>query len=283
MFAESHDDLYRKRGFPVPTTNPLPPPPNFGFLIRKTPGAFWVAEDEGKIVGYSDSFVRGTFWYFAWLFVLPGYQGRDIGRHLLERTLASWKGVKITNRATITFAFNPVSQFLYMKYGMYPREPVYYAEAPREKVRKIPPDATDLEYDELTKLREGAAVLEGVDRSVLGFSLGWHHEFFFEAGARCYVFRRHGDPVGYAYVHPNGRVGPVAVNRSSYMGPALRVGLGLSAAQEAEKVWYWMPGSNVQAVELALKYKMQIDPGVFMSARPFAKWGNYIFHSAAMM
>jgi ribosomal protein S18 acetylase RimI-like enzyme len=283
VFAEAHDDLYRKRGFNEPPTNPIPPSPIFAFLIRKTPDAFWVAEDEGKIVGFSDSFVRGSFWYFAWLFISPSFQGRDIGRNLLERTLASWKNNEITNRATITFAFNPVSQFLYMKYGMYPREPAYYVEAPSKRIVENMQPAHGLNFEELTSLRNGSEILRQMDEFVLGFSLDWHHEYFFETKGRCYIFKDKGKPVGYVYVSPSGRVGPLAVNSSHFTEPVLETALKLSASQGAEKVWYWMPGSNIHAVELAIKYKMRLDPAVFMSTKPFAKWENYIFHSAALM
>lgn len=283
VFAEAHDDLYRKRGFIEPPTNPIPPHPIFAFLIRKTPDAFWVAEEEGKIVGFSNSFMRGSFWYFSWLFISPSYQGRDIGRNLLERTLASWKNTEITNRATITFAFNPVSQFLYMKYGMYPREPAYYVEAPSKRIAEGMQRADGLDFEELTSLRDGAEILRQMDELVLGFSLDWHHEYFFEIKGRCYIFKDKGKPVGYAYVHPNGRVGPMAVNSNEFTEPVLETALNLSAGQGVEKVGYWMPGSNIHAVKLALKYKMRLDPFVFMCTKPFAKWENYIFHSAALM
>ena len=283
VFAEAHDDLYRRRGFPIPPTNPLPPPPIFGFLIKKTPNAFWVASDGGKVVGFSDSFVRGSFWYFAWLFVSPGYQGRDIGKDLLERTLASWKEVHITNRATTTFAFNPVSQFLYMKYGMYSREPVYFVEAPTDRFRKGRHHAGAPTYERLSRLKEIAPTVRLVEESVLGFPLDWHHEYFLETKARCYVFKSQREVAGYAYVHPNGRVGPLAVHSSRLMGPVLEMAVELAAAEGPERVWFWTPGSNVSAVELAIKHGMRFDPGVFMCTKPFARWTNYIFYSAAMM
>jgi len=283
VFAEAHDDLYRKRGLFETPISPIPPPPIFAFLIRKTSHAFWVAEEEGRIVGFSDSFMRGSFWYFSWLFISPSRQGRDIGRNLLERTLASWKDTQITNRGTMTFAFNPVSQFLYMKYGMYPREPAYYVEAPSKGIIENGQPPHGLDFEELTSLGDGSAILRQMDKFVLGFSLEWHHEYFFETKARCYIFKDKGEPVGYVYVSPSGRVGPMAVNSNEFTEPVLETGLKLSASQGVEKVWYWMPGSNIHAVELALKYKMRLDPAVFMCTKPFAKWGNYIFSSAALM
>ena len=283
VFAEAHDDLYRKRGFlDNPPTNPIPPSPIFAFLIRKTPNAFWVAEEEEKIVGFSHSFVRGSFWYFSWLFISPSFQGQGVGRNLLEKTLTSWKDTPITNRATMTFAFNPTSQFLYMKYGMYPREPAYYVETPAERVREKTIRIPELAF-ESTTLGGGAEILKQMDEAVLGFSMDWHHEYFFETKAKCYIFENKGEPVGYVYVTPGGRVGPMAVNSNQFTKPVLEMALKLSSDQGVEKVWYWTPGSNIHAVELAIKYRMRFDPAVFMCTKPFARWENYIYSSAALM
>jgi GNAT superfamily N-acetyltransferase len=282
VFADAYNDLYQKRGLLETPINPIPPNPIFAFQIRKTPNAFWVAEEDEKVVG-SDSFVRGSFWFFSWLFISPAHQGRDIGRNLLERTLGSWEDVKITNRATITFAFNPVSQSLYMRYGMYPREPVYYVECPRKTIEEEGRRAEGLSFEPLEDLGDGPATLRQMDESALGFSLDWHHEFFLETKARCYVFKERNDPVGYAYVRPNGGVGPVAVESEVFTRPVLETALSLSAEQGVEKVRFYTPGSNIHAIDLALKYRMWFDPLVFMSTKSFASWGNYIFHSAALM
>jgi hypothetical protein len=140
-----------------------------------------------------------------------------------------------------------------------------------------------LGFEQLGSLRDGSAVLRELDEYVLGFSLEWSHEYFFETKARCYIFRERGEPVGYAYVQPSGEVGPLAVNSNRFTRPILGKALELCARQGVENVCYYLPGSNTQAVELALKYRMRFDPFVFMSTKPFAKWENYIFHSAALM
>jgi hypothetical protein len=60
VFADAANDLYRRHGLPDNPVNPTPPNPIFSFLMQKTPHAFWVAEDEGKIVGLSDSFIMNS-------------------------------------------------------------------------------------------------------------------------------------------------------------------------------------------------------------------------------
>jgi GNAT superfamily N-acetyltransferase len=288
-FVESGDDLYRKRGFFQAATPSVPANPVFAYQIKMTPQAFWVAQEDRKIIGFSASFIRGPLWYFSWLFITPSYQGRGVGRALLEKMLDSWNGVKITNRATMTFAFNPSSQFLYMKYRMYPREPVYYVETTGKRILENPlqSDQTeDLNFEEMS-LKESCGIVRQLDESVLGFSMEWNHDFCFETKNKCYIFKKKNDDrtvVGYVYVSPSGKVGPLAVSSSDLVKPILGKALRLSAEQKGvEKVRYYFPGSNVGAVDLALKYNMCFEPYVFMSTKPFAKWENYLFHSAALM
>jgi hypothetical protein len=254
------------------------PSPIHAFTLKKTPEAFWVAEKDHAIIEFSNSFLRGTLWYLSFLFILPGYQGQSIGKNLLEKTLGSWKNTEITNRAAITFAYNPASQYLYMQYGMFPREPVYYMSTTRELVKDTR-KTDELEYEEVRNLRNGSDVLERIDEDVLGFSLGWHHEYFFETQAKCYLFNRNGEAQGYAYVQPNGTVGPVAVKSNGDCEAILSTALGLAASQEeVQRVSFWNPGSNVHAIQLALKYRMRIEsPMMFMSTNPFGKWENYLY------
>jgi GNAT superfamily N-acetyltransferase len=281
LFAETKDDIDRRYGFFETRTNPLSQIPLYEFLNRKIPGAFWIGEKDGEVVGFSNSFMRRAFWYLASLFILPNHQGQGLGKKLLEKTLGYWSDQLISNRACTTFAFNPASQFLYMRYGMYAREPVYYAHTLSKKISARL--TTPLEYEELGSLDDGWETIRRMDEHALGFSLEWHHEYFSQTHAKCYVFKDHNNSIGYAYVSPNGMVGPVAVLSSESTKPVLETALELSIDQGAENVGFRMPGSNTYAVQLALKCKMRLYPMVLMSNQPFAKWKNYIFHSSALM
>jgi GNAT superfamily N-acetyltransferase len=284
VVAEAADDLDRKRGFYESPTSPIPPNPIHAFSLKKTPAAFWVAEKDGEVIGFSNSFLRGSLWYLSFLFILPNHQGQSIGKNLLERTLGYWKDFEVTNRATITFAYNPTSQFLYMQYGMYPREPAYYVSVPSKTIKEHIAPTNELDCKELSSLGSGSNLLRRIDEHVLGFWLEWHHEYFFETHAKCYLFERNDRLEGYAYVRPNGNIGPLAVMSGESVGPVAGTALALAANQEVERVGFWTPGSNSQAVQLAIKHRMRIDaPMVFMSTRPFGRWENYLFHSAALM
>ena len=88
--------------------------------------------ESGRVEGYS--FLRGSLWFLADLFVLPEAQGKGVGGKLIEKTLGSWRGRRISNMALITPAFNRTSVSLYMRHGMLPRQPTYFARAAREAV-----------------------------------------------------------------------------------------------------------------------------------------------------
>jgi hypothetical protein len=108
-----------------------------------------------------------------------------------------------------------------MKYGMYARDPAYYAEAPSKTIMENGRGTDESNFEEATSLAEASRVLSELDRYVLGFSLDWHHEFFFECKARCYIFRGTDASIGYVYVRPNGGVGPMAVSSGQFARPVL--------------------------------------------------------------
>jgi hypothetical protein len=141
-----------------------------------------------------------------------------------------------------------------------------------------------LTFEELNDISKASEILNPVDLQVLGFSLDWHHSYFYESKYRCLVFRDKADSiVGYGYIRPTEGVGPVAVTSAEFMAPALATALKISSGQDVTEIGYYTPGSNVAAVDLALRLRMKFEPFVFMSTRPFGRWENYIFHSAALM
>ncbi len=286
VFAEAIDDLDKKHGFFEASTNPLPPNPLYDFMLSKVPEAFWVAEENGEIIGYSISWVRRSFWFLMDLFILPSHQGKGVGRSLIEKTLWSWKGVKITSKALITLTYNPSSISLYMRFGMYPEEPLYFARAPSDVIRKYATHTSEkLEFQVTASYRKVAPLLARIDRKVVGFALDWHHEFFFEVQrAKCLIFERDGKLEGYAYVRQNGRIGPLAVLHESYFDKVMSNTIVFAAEQDAEHVLTLLPGSNERAVSAMLKHGLRVvSPMLFMSSKPVMNWNKYLCYSPGLM
>jgi len=283
--ATAVDNVNKKYGFFQGRTNPLFDVVYFEFLMKKIPHAFWVAEDRGKIVGLATSWVRGSVWFLADLFILPSHQGKGVGRNLIERTLGSWRDTKIRNRVLITFAYNPTSISLYMRFNMYPREPLYFAGATSAIVRNNLKPSSKMKYEEKTKLSEIATQLKRIDKYALGFPLEWHHEYFLDVQkAKCLMFTKNGVAEGYAYVRKDGRIGPMAVTSRLSLEDVMTTAISLGAEQDAGRVLTLYTGSSVQQVSAAIKCGLRIvSPMLFMSTTPVGKWANYVCYSPGLM
>lgn len=278
-------DLDKRHGFANQPVGPFPPNPFFAFSRKEEPERFWVAEDNDRVVGIALSWMRDSFWFLSYLFILPSYQGKGVGRALIDKTLGQGNKAKTTNRALITLAYNPVSISLYMRYSMYPREPLYWMSAPRETVRSTQLNVEPLKHEELRPTQRNVERLSHIDEHVLGFSLEKHHDFLTNIeGATCYLFRKDKVPEGYAYIGSNGNIGPLAVRSPSSLGGIMKSALDLAASKKTKAVSLTLAGSNTQAVSIALEHKMRI-AGLFllMSSRPFGNWASYLFHSPWLM
>ncbi len=108
VIRSAFDGLLKDHGFwdsspfasarmpPLPPSGPFP---WFELGLKEDSDGFWVAEVGNKLAGIGLSWVRGSLWYLAHLFVLPQYQGRDIGRNLMDCVMQHGKESEITNRA----------------------------------------------------------------------------------------------------------------------------------------------------------------------------------------
>jgi GNAT superfamily N-acetyltransferase len=108
-----------------------PSPPRFqAFSLSEDPNGLWTAIDD-EPVGFAWAWVCEDFWFLAQLFVKPRLQAHDVGRELLRRALEHADTVGARQRALITFAFNTVSQGLYIRHGFIPRFPIYFMRVDR--------------------------------------------------------------------------------------------------------------------------------------------------------
>ena len=274
--------LSQQRGFQ--TVEPGPPSPLYPFALQYEPEGFWVAEDNGQVCGFSLSWMRESLWFLAFLFILPSHQGKGIGRTLMERAMEYGRDAGVTHRALITAAYNPVSISLYLRYGMYPREPLYSITCASATLASSG-DLKSFNAERLAATQSNIEQLSRLDEHVLGFPRERHHHYLLNAkDATCYVFKRHDRPEGYAYIWPNGRIGPLAVVVPTAFEKVMTAALSLAACQNSAEVSALIAGSNEQAMSIAVKNKMQIKrPSLLMSSKPFGNWSNYLFYGAAFM
>jgi GNAT superfamily N-acetyltransferase len=294
LHRSAADNLLKQRGFDQTspfTSNKLPPVPPAGPFpwfdngLKEHRDGFWVAEADSSIVGFTLSWVQGSLWFLAQLFVSPNYQGHGIGNKLMERTMQYRRESEITNRALVTFAYNPFSITLYSRFGIYPREPLYYMDVPREKVNKLN-TATELKHEPITDFQSARKILTGIDERCIGYPREKNHEYLFnQPTVKCYLFRVHSEPVGYAFVSQTGRIGPISSVSEVHFTDIVNSSLVQAAQSAAPTLGMAVTGSNERLVKLAFASGMKIrDNFLLMSAKPFPNLFNYVlFPTGAML
>jgi hypothetical protein len=252
------------------------------FSLRDDPDGLWVAEDDGEILGFTFSWVCGDLWFLAELFVAPGQQGRGIGNELLARTLAHAQKNKATHKALITFAFNTVSQGLYIQHGLFPRLPLYFFKVTRDVLlpRLKPPQlgSAPLASADLRQLAE-------IDTHALGVSREKHHRHLMaDSGMNGVMLRTGNESVGYVYVNPDGHIGPLAVIRPDMAGAAFQTALALAAGRGATQATALISGASDAALDVAVSHGMRITfPMLLMSSRTFGDWTCYLPRNPGFM
>jgi hypothetical protein len=201
----------------------------------------------------------------------------------MERAMKHHKTSTITNRALVTFAYNPVSISLYARHGIYPREPLYWMEGPSQHVKTEA--SSKVRNERIVDIEKGRKILSQIDELTIGYPREKNHEFMFSLpNVRCHLFSTGNQPVGYAYVWQNGRVGPLATVSHEAFQDVLRSAFSLAKSEGAANVGIAATGSNEQLMQVALEQKMRIlDNYLFMSSKPFSNFSNYVLYPTGAM
>jgi GNAT superfamily N-acetyltransferase len=270
--------------------------PSYRHFLRHDGERFWVAEavvedltgggtgtlDAGgrQVVAWGSGLLRGDWWFLSSLFVLPEAQGLGVGARLLE--LAGTGAPPAAVRATITDSLQPISNTLYARRGLLPREVlVGFDGVPRsgEPVSLGTLEPEPLGLGSLAELREIDAAASGVDRTV-------DHAFYLTHGGRSgHLFRRHGRPAGYVVVRQDGWLGPVAAVRERDVEAITAFGIAeLSRREAVDKVRAGVTGrcEGAQRAFWGAGLRFSGTPGLLLSSRPFGRLDRYVAASYGM-
>ncbi len=239
--------------------------------LWQTADQFWVAEDEGEIIGFSRSIRRDGIRQLSELFVHPEMQSKGVGKRLLE---AAFPPGDVNNRVVISSPdVRAVTR--YLKSGVNIR----FTICDWERKPEVVPFETDLFIEAFNTSPENLAILNSIDRTVLGYTREVDHVWL-GRHRHGHFYRRGGSVVGYSYV--SNRVGPIAMLHNNDFHTAL-------AHVESEMTKYvddvfneflvTIPMINTAAVEYVLKRGCQMTPFVehFMSDQPLGQYENYVF------
>ena len=184
VFCRAVGELYRAHGYAWRD----PPVAEFakgrGHHLAYDAERCWVAELDGRLVGYTGALLRGDTWFFSSLFVDPDVHGRGIGRRLLQ--LASSDAPP--RRLTITDSIQPISNGLYASAGMLPITPLVRLEGHGAGGQR-------------PELEPGPAMpesLAAVDAAAYGFDRAVDHALWAARWERHGWFRN-GDLVAWSY------------------------------------------------------------------------------------
>lgn len=221
VFEVAQRALYERTGQPWVPSDPTV----MGRLIRHLretdPDRAWLAE-AGSTVAFGIAVQRDAFRFLSFLFVRPERQAKGLGRELLGRCMGSEETGIV--RATCVDAVQPISTGLYAGEGIVPRVPIFSLVgrpdrgAPGRQSVLIEGTAFDSAGREQTGAEQGppagvGQAVDSIDRQTVGFTRRADHGFWRQEARRGVLYRRVGEaqPIGYGYVQPSGRVGPIAL------------------------------------------------------------------------
>lgn len=162
------------------------------FTIGTDPGGSWVAEAEDGIVGFATSTRRELTWLLHTYVVKPGWQGRGIGRSVLDAALTHSLGC---SRGALSASPDPAAARRYRMAGFTLHPQMHLSGVLDRALLPV-----------VEKVRDGSAadieLMNSLDRQLRGSAHDRDHEWLL-ATARLVVSDT-STGSGYAYVHPDG-------------------------------------------------------------------------------
>jgi hypothetical protein len=245
VFYAADDDLMKKRGMPITPRNRVALLRLFGHIQATSPHRAWLAERDGRVLGFGMSAEREDLVFLSFLFIEPAEQARGLGRELLERSMAG-----ANKTAVCIFSVQPISAALYAMYGMVPRVPLYTITGRPKKPLPALPDGfavVPLEAEHTADL----------DRAVVGFARAQDHAAWLSWERRLFGLFEGRQLVGYGYAQQSGRLGPMVVARSELILPF--IGQLMREVQSLEDWMVNVPGPAAEAFSGLLSAGMRID------------------------
>jgi GNAT superfamily N-acetyltransferase len=235
------------------------------FLASDPEGSF-VADEDGSVVGFSQSFVREGYWVLSLLATSPRCQQRGVGRALLEAALAT---ASPEGPGTIQSSRDPAAMALYASAG-FSLHPAVMGDGP---VRRPPPSDP--------WVREGGSgdfdLVGEVDRAVRGAARSEDVAVMLaEPGNRLLVIGRE----GYA-VATDDRLVTLAARNEDVACALLRTVLaGIPAGGNIEVGWLtsgqqWAVRTLVEAGVALHPYGAVMVRGMAGPPRPYVPSGGY--------
>jgi GNAT superfamily N-acetyltransferase len=242
----------------------------------------WVARDDGTPIAIAFVHALEREWFVSELYVEPSFRRLGLGWKLLRTATSDSGDVSL---AGIVDANDMGSLAFFLRRGMGLQVPVLRiaGEIPKEE-ELLPMAAGDYRFATLAiDPRAHADVLAGLDRDVRGSARPTDHESFAQVASGTLLLRDD-ECVGYVYVWPDGRIGPMAAASGAYLTQFF--GFALTALRRtygASWCTAYVPGSNVRVMRAATRIGLALDDvRIFATDSPNVDLSRYVgFHALA--
>ena len=270
------EDLDARRQRRIEPRNPAALETHFRHLLSTDPATSYVAQDRGRVVAFGIVAVRGQDGFLSFLFVAPEWQGRGLGRAVLDACIRSGTGIE--RLSTCAEADQPVSTGLYASLGLAPRLPIYLLRgALGQTSLPVLPDG-------VSARPIAAEAVADVDAALMGYERPQDHAMWTDNDRRGWRFEgRDGDVLGYGYAHPSGRLGPVAARDPAQLPGFL--GHLVRSTQVIEGWQVVVPGPAIEALRPLLAAGLRIDgtPAVYCAEGSGPAFDRYLPMSFALL
>ena len=269
--ASSNDGLVRRGHLATrPADAPVASDARAG--LASDHDGYFCAVEEGRIRGMVSALVRGRVWYLSMFFVLPGDQGRGLGRALLERALAY--GAARGAEVRFTWAtLDPRAQARYVMAGMTPRWPIYPMDGDATAVARLEAQVgLDPRQRELP-CHPGDA--EKLTAEVFGHDRADDLAHWRSDGGVSVASERAGELAAFAYRRGE-RIGPASGRDERSFLQAVATA-AVAGAASAGRVTMRVPGACAHLLEALVSCGFRLgDPTLFMATRLFGRPELYL-------
>jgi GNAT superfamily N-acetyltransferase len=236
------------------------------YFLGVDPGGCWVAVDGEDVVGFAISQNRERLWYLATYGVLPSYQGKGIGKRLMDAVLAHADD----RRGLFSSTVHPGATRRYRLAG--------FSLLPQMRMVGTV-DRTALPA--VTGLHEGQASdlewMDRLDRGLRGAGHGPDHTYML--GALRLVVSRVKDKRGYVYIDERGRGVLLAAAHPQTAQDLLWEAL---ASSHGEALVNCITATNEWAVDVGLAARLDIGQEGYLAVRgmrdpaPYLASGHFL-------
>jgi predicted GNAT family acetyltransferase len=240
--------------------------------LASDPDGYFCAVEDGQIRGMVSALVRGRVWYLSMFFVLPGDQGRGLGRALLERALAYGEARGAEIRCTWA-TLDPRAQARYVMAGMAPRWPIYRLDGDAAAVTRLKARA-GLDPRE-RELPCDPGVAEKLTAEVFGHGRADDLAHWRGDGGAAVAIERGGELAAFAYRRGE-RIGPAAGRDETALLQAVAAAAAAGAGGGGS-VTMRVPGACTSLLEALVSCGFRIGVlTLFMASRPFGRPELYL-------